>query len=156
MSNEWRRVVAALDHEERRRVYAEIVLGLPGTPSARREKSLAALRDAGLVDAAGAVIPNAFARLLADTPPVTRSGLDRWVRDGALVEWPSRPADRDEVLAWLLERVIGADEVLGERELTDRLAAIVPDPVGMRRALVDAGLVERTVDGSRYRRAQQA
>jgi len=153
MSNEWRRVVAALDHEDRRRVYAEAVLGLPGIPSARRVTSLAALRAAGLVDAAGAVIPDAFARLLAETAPVTRTGLDRWVRDDVLAEWPSRPADRAEVLAWLLERVLAEGESIAERELTHRLAALVPDAVAMRRALVDAGLLERRADGSRYRRA---
>ena len=151
MSNEWRRVVAALDHPDRRRVYAEVVLGLPGTPGAKRDKSLAALQAAGLVDAAGRAIPTAFAALLADTPPSTRQGLERWVRDGVITDWPSRPADRAELLAWVRDQV-AADAPLGERDLTDRLAALTRDPVGLRRELIDAGLLVRTADGAEYRR----
>lgn len=153
MSNQWRRVAAALDNPDRRRVYAEAVLGLSGEPSTRREKSLAALREAGLLDAAGAPIADAFARLLAETAPVTRQGLERWVTAGVITEWPSRPADRDELLAWVLERAAEPGESLGERELTERLAALGHDPVALRRALVDAELVTRTIDGSTYRRS---
>lgn len=152
MSNEWRRVAAALDHADRRRVYAEVVLGLPGTPGAKREKSLAALRAAGLVDDAGRAIPTAFAALLAETPPSTRQGLERWVRDGVITDWPSRPADRAELLEWVRDQVAG-DAPLGERELTERLAELTRDPVGLRRELIDAGLLVRTVDGAEYRRA---
>lgn len=152
MSNEWRRVVAALDHPERRRVYAEVVLGLPGTPGTRRTKALAALQAAGLVDAEGRATPTAFAALLAETPPVTRQGLERWVRDGVITDWPSRPGDRAELLAWVRDQVIG-DGPLAERELTDRLAGLTRDPVALRRDLVDAGLLVRAADGSQYRRA---
>lgn len=152
MSNEWRRVVAALDHPERRRVYAEVVLGLAGSPGAKRDKALEALRGAGLVDAEGQVIPTAFAALLAESPPVTRQGLERWVRDGVITDWPSRPADRAELLAWVRDQVIG-DDALGERDLTERLAALTRDPVALRRDLVDAGLLVRTADGAEYRRA---
>ena len=152
MSNEWRRVVAALDHPERRRVYAEVVLGLPGSPGAKRDKALAALRGAGLVDAEGRAIPTVFAALLAETPPVTRQGLERWVRDGVITDWPSRPADRAELLAWVRDQV-AADAPLGERDLTDRLAVLTRDPVGLRRELIDGGLLVRTVDGAEYRRA---
>ena len=104
-------------------------------------------------DAAGAPIADAFARLLAETAPVTRQGLERWVTAGVITEWPSRPADRDELLAWVLERAAEPGESLGERELTERLAALGHDPVALRRALVDAQLVTRTVDGSTYRRS---
>lgn len=34
--------------------------------------------------------------------------------------------------------------------MTDRLAEISRDPVGLRRELVDAGIVTRTRDGSEY------
>ena len=37
-----------------------------------------------------------------------------------------------------------------ERVLTDRLAEIADDPVGLRRDLVEAGLVTRTRDGAEY------
>jgi len=42
-----------------------------------------------------------------------------------------------------------------EREATAALSALGDDPVGLRRALVDSGLLWRTLDGSRYRRQDQ-
>ena len=45
-----------------------------------------------------------------------------------------------------------ADEPLGERELTERLAELADDPALLRRALVDGGLLSRSPDGSDYRR----
>ncbi|PZR52994.1 hypothetical protein DNL40_09585 [Xylanimonas oleitrophica] len=45
-------------------------------------------------------------------------------------------------------------ETVGERELTLRLAALADDPVGVRRAMVDLGLVQRTRDGAEYWRTE--
>lgn len=42
---------------------------------------------------------------------------------------------------------------LSEAEVTAELARLGDDPVGLRRALVDAGLLWRTPDGAVYRRA---
>ncbi len=44
---------------------------------------------------------------------------------------------------------------MSEREVTTALSVLGDDPVGLRRALVDSGLLWRTVDGSRYRREDQ-
>ncbi len=41
---------------------------------------------------------------------------------------------------------------MSERDVTDHLATFAHDPVGIRRALVDAGLLWRTLDGARYGR----
>lgn len=46
--------------------------------------------------------------------------------------------------------VLDEGEHLGERQLTQRLAGVVDDPVLMRRLLVDSGRVHRTPDGSDY------
>ena len=42
-----------------------------------------------------------------------------------------------------------------ERELTARLQELADDPVGLRRAMVDRGLVRRTRDGAEYWRTER-
>ncbi|HWR86755.1 MAG TPA: DUF2087 domain-containing protein [Rhodoglobus sp.] len=147
MSQQWRRVAAALANEHRRAVYAETVLGLPGEPSRTRSKALRALTDAGLLDADGAPT-DVFARLLAEQPAERPQGVDRWLREGRIEQWPSREDDRAELLAWVAAQLPSGE--LGERAVTDELAALTGDPVALRRYLVDAGLLTRTTDGSRY------
>ena len=152
MSNEWRRIVAALDNGYRRSVYSEVVLGIQGTPNAKRDRAIAALRDAGLVDDSGAAIPDIFARLLAEHPPVTRTGVDRWLRDGAIDSWPAKAEQRRELLEWAAVR-IEPERDLTEAEINEQLATVTRDVATLRRYLVDAALLERTTDGTSYRRA---
>lgn len=64
---------------------------------------------------------------------------------------PRRHADRLLVLRYVASRVLSLDEPVTEKELTSRLE-FARDPVGLRRALVEAGLVTRTQDGAEYRR----
>lgn len=78
------------------------------------------------------------------------NGPERFLVRGRLVSLPRRQDDRHLVLRWLAARVTEIDEPVTERELTDRLAALVDDPVGRRRDLVEAGLVTRTRDGAEY------
>jgi len=151
VTNEWRRIVAALDNPYRRAVYAEAVLGLPGEPTAKRERAMSALRGAGLVDASGAAITGVFAQLLAEHPPVTRSGVDRWVRDGMIHSYPAKSADRDELLKWAAGHIPGGQ--LTEAEVGEHLAAVTTDVATLRRYLVDAGLLHRNADGTSYTRA---
>ena len=56
------------------------------------------------------------------------------------------------VLGWLVERAVHDTELLDEKELTRRLAALADDPVALRRYLVDAGELHRDPDGRNYRR----
>ena len=49
-----------------------------------------------------------------------------------------------------------ASEVVTERELTERLAPFGPDTAALRRAMVDAEVLERTRSGSEYARVAQA
>ena len=176
MADEWRRVVGTLADPVRLRVYASVVLGHADgrlgddasmLPAKKREKAVAALLAAGLIartsDAADGVgagesgpgrefVANedAFAKLLAAAPAVTREGLDRFIRDGRIEQYPARPADRREVLVWARDRVITVDEVLSESEITERLASIAPDAVILRRYLVEARLVARDAEGRHY------
>ena len=149
MSNEWRRIVAALDNPGRRAVYAELVLGVTGLPTTKRTKAIAALQHAGLVDEEGKAIPDVFARLLAEHPPVTRTGIDRWVVDGRIQHYPAKPADRHEVLEWVVAQLTPGS--YSEAEITEQLAVFTSDVASLRRYLVDAGLIERDADGSVYR-----
>jgi len=75
---------------------------------------------------------------------------NRFLVRGRLERLPRRAADRDLVFAYVAARVLVLDDLVTERELTDRLATFVDDPVGVRRDLVDRGLVTRTRDGATY------
>lgn len=149
MSNRWRAVAAALADPYRRRVYAELVVGLPGSVGRRREKAIADLRAAGLVDDVGAPTER-FAELLAESAPERLEGVDRWVRDGRIDQYPAKPSDRLELLEWAAARLPTGE--LDERAVTEALAQLAPDGVTLRRYLVDAGLLVRAADGSRYSR----
>lgn|GEM_PF-931300 len=79
----------------------------------------------------------------------------RFLHDGRLVVMPRRWEHRRAVARWLAHAVLpDLLEPVGERELTERLAALADDPVGVRRAMVDLGLVRRTRDGAEYWRTE--
>ncbi|PJI94000.1 DUF2087 domain-containing protein [Luteimicrobium subarcticum] len=83
------------------------------------------------------------------TAPAPR-GPERFLRDGRLEQMPRRWDDKRAVVLLLASRVLVLDEPTSERVLTERLAAVTDDPVGLRRAMVDMGYVSRTRDGSEY------
>lgn len=147
MSNAWRQVVAALANEQHRAEYARAVLGLP----LENARAAAALRKAGLLDGADAVT-GVFATLLTEHPAETKQGVDRWIREGRIDHYPARPAQRLELLEWVAARALASGEELDEKALGERLGAFTTDVATLRRYLVDAGLVTRSPDGSRYRR----
>ena len=78
----------------------------------------------------------------------------RFLVRGRLENLPRRRADRDLVLRWVAQGALPLEEPVGERVLTDRLAELARDPVGLRRELVEAGLVTRTRDGAEYWRTR--
>jgi len=69
---------------------------------------------------------------------------------GRLEQMPRRHVDRALVLRYVASRVLVIDEPVTGRLLTERLAELARDPVGLRRDLIDAGLVSRTRDGAEY------
>ena len=76
MSNQWRRVVAALANPDARRVYAELVAAETAAPGVvKRDKAIRTLAAAGLIelDASGATRtnPTVFADLLAEAAQPT-------------------------------------------------------------------------------------
>ncbi|MFV2144016.1 MULTISPECIES: DUF2087 domain-containing protein [Isoptericola] len=80
----------------------------------------------------------------------------RFLDDGRLRRSPRRWRDKRAVTRYLatlaMPRLL---EPWTERELTDRLAELADDPVGLRRAMIDLGLVARTRDGAEYWRTER-
>lgn len=147
--NEWRRVMASLADPVRRAVFAQLVLdeGTPVTPKARA-KALRELTDAGLVSD-GHVDAELLRRLLAENAPTTPTGIERWVQDGRIVQWPAKPDDREELLRWAVSTLPDGEHE--EKPLTEALSQVTDDPVTLRRYLVDAEYLVRSPDGSVYR-----
>lgn len=153
MSNEWRRVVAALANPDRRAVFAGLVLDSPvDVPPARRAKALAALADAGLLtlhaDGSATLVERVFDDLLALAPEPKREGVQKFIRDGRIESFPVKWAERVEVLRWVAGELDAGPWT--EAELGERLAVFHTDVAVLRRYLVDAELLERAPDGSRY------
>lgn len=73
---------------------------------------------------------------------------------GRIDRYPAAHGERRDLLRWVAERTIGADEVLAEDEVNERLLPYAPDGdvAVLRRHLVDHELLERTPSGSQYAR----
>jgi hypothetical protein len=161
----WRRVLAALANSDARTAYAQIVLGtdfpavLAGMKDHRRNRAIAALLEAGLVErnAAGELVaPEAIFRdLLAQQPRrQAKTGVDRFMRLGRIERYPANMAERRELLAWIARNAIRPGENLTEKQVNERLLSYTDDVVLLRRYLVDFGLLERTASGSSYSRPE--
>lgn len=81
--------------------------------------------------------------------------VSRFLHHGRLLSMPRRWEHRKAVARWLAHSTLpDLLEPVTEPELTRRLAALAADPVGVRRAMVDLGLVHRTRDGAEYWRTE--
>ena len=89
-----------------------------------------------------------------DRAPAAPASVQRFLVRGMLDVLPRRHEDRDRVFRYLASRTLPVHDPVGERELTERLDRLTHDPVGMRRALADAGPVTRTRDGAEYWRTR--
>jgi hypothetical protein len=168
-------IIGALADTDRRRTLAAIELGAgtvddivarSGLAEHRVAKALARLVDSGLVTATGRsglrVDADAFAAVARTTlyrppsdehaaePPERRKVLQAFVRDGRITSMPTAPAKRAVVLDWLA-RTFEVGRHYSEAEVNDALAPHVEDHASLRRALVDAGLLDR--DGVEYWRS---
>lgn len=80
----------------------------------------------------------------------------RFLRSGRLESMPRRWRDKIAVTRYLAVQAMPTLlEPMTERELTDRLRELTQDPAGLRRAMVDQGLVQRTRDGAEYWRTER-
>jgi hypothetical protein len=160
----WRGVIAALANPESRRALGLLLAEhdssdyLASLPLKRRERVVRVLTDAGLLDTSGDALRlrvERFAELLAAAPVERSTGIERFLIDGRLEQYPAGADDRASVLQYLIDRAMPEPaELVDERTLTERLAMLTDDPVTVRRYLVDAGLLAREPDGSAYRRAE--
>jgi len=156
VDNAWRQVVAALSDDARLRLFGRVVVDPPAEAdlSSDDRRRLAPLLAAGVVvrDGEGGLRadPGRFGALLAAGTTPQPTGPERFLTDGRLVRSPRRLRDRQLVVRWLATQVLPLDEPVSELTLTKRLGERAADPVSLRRAMVDAGLVHRTRDGLEY------
>jgi DNA-binding transcriptional ArsR family regulator len=87
----------------------------------------------------------------ASAPPLLRDLLDE---QGRITRWSSKLKDQQAMLEYLVGK-FEAERSYNEREVNDLLRHwyLDADFVLVRRSLVDAGLLRRTKDGTRYWRA---
>lgn len=146
---DWRSVVAMLANPETRRAFARAIVETE--PGADAPRAVERLTQAGLLDAEGRVDESALRTLLRDagTPPVR--GVERFLTPaGRLLGLPSKPAERLELLRLLASRALRPGEVVTEKELNARLAAVDDDVATLRRLMVEAEFIERTPTGTEY------
>ncbi|WP_127475187.1 DUF2087 domain-containing protein [Microbacterium sulfonylureivorans] len=159
MSDRWRGVVAALLNPDLRAVLAEVIAA-DELSDARRARALARLVESGLVREGedGPEFDEASVRgILAADPPAKKSGPARFLDgSGRIDRYPVQDADRLELLRWVAARAFEPGEVLSERATNERLGRFADDVAGLRRALVDAELLERTRSGSAYALVESA
>jgi len=158
---DWRQVVAALAGADSRRIYAQIVLDTPvdgvgtGLAAARRDRAVAALLAAGLVERRdeGRLVASetVFREVLArQTMGRATGGVGRFLHAGRIERYPANPAERRELLAWIVGHVVRPGEELTEKQINERLIQYTDDVPMLRRYLVDFGLLHRTRSGSAY------
>ncbi len=156
--DQWRPLVAALANDRVREAFARLTLGadadeaLEGLPPSRRRHVVETMRRAGLITDDLRADGGAFARALAAAPSAPRpTGIARYLsREGRLIGYPSNPDERRELLTLLAARILAPGEILDERGINERLAALTDDVAVLRRYLVDHELVERTRSGTEY------
>ncbi|WP_163543189.1 DUF2087 domain-containing protein [Occultella kanbiaonis] len=158
---DWRPILAALANPHARRLFAVIVLDVSPdsaglSPSKQRQAS-AMLARAGLVrEAQGRLVeqPGVFGRVLAAAAEPRATGPERFLNErGEIDRYPYDATERRALLRLVADRALAVDEVVSEAELNERLARFDPDTAGLRRAMVDEEILERTRSGSEYARA---
>ncbi|MFL7901665.1 DUF2087 domain-containing protein [Azospirillum argentinense] len=101
--------------------------------------------------------PDATVEALSSADPVKVLKVARcFDAAGALLRWPPKRSERDLCL-WVLWSRIFAGRAMSEGEVNDVLRAAhrFGDHVLLRRELCDFGLLDRTRDGSVYRRVER-
>ena len=163
-----RELVGLLADEDRRRVFAALVLGADDAETVREQSGLDAraagralqrLLDSGLVirgdDGALFVLGEAFALAAraeaereprvdehADAPADVARVLRAFVRDGRLLSIPSVHAKRLVVLDWLVQR-FEPGRRYSEAMVNLMLGQAHPDTAALRRYLVDEDMLSR-------------
>ena len=152
-----REVVALLANPDTRRIFSMIALGQLGPLSsltARDRRAVSRLTAADMLIASGESLsintPGLLARVsqFSTSPP---EGVDRFIRNGRIVNYPSSDRDRLALLEWVGDQVLTQGERVTEREIAERLRPFMDEHVLLRRYLVDYGVLQREPDGTDYR-----
>ncbi len=168
------RLVGLLAEPERRRIVAALILGAielddiattAGIDTRCAIDALHRMRDSGLVESGGdgtwILIEGVFKQAARAAAPLNTSGdhdgepedrrrvLDVAVRDGTLVQWPSKRTKRLIVLDHLAQRFEPGVRY-SEREVNALLRPVDDDTSTTRRYLVDEGFLDRA-DGEYWR-----
>ncbi|MER7798430.1 DUF2087 domain-containing protein [Microbacterium sp. NPDC096154] len=162
---DWRPIIAALANPDSRQVIGLLILGedptpfLATRPPSRRRHIVDSLRRAGVIaeqdDGSLALVDTVFERALRREPARRATGVERFLRDGRILQYPANLAERESLLRWVAERALAPDEVVSERGMNERLRAFSDDTAVLRRYLVDFGIVERRRDGTEYALAEE-
>jgi hypothetical protein len=156
--------MAALANNDARTAYAQIVLGteqdnvVAELGARRRERAIAVLLDAGLVEQSGDGELEAsemiFRDLLTQQPKrLAQTGVARFMRLGRIERYPANLEERRALLVWIASEAIRPGEDLTERQVNERLLSYTDDVVLLRRYMIDFGVLERTPSGSSYCRS---
>lgn len=86
--------------------------------------------------------------------PATGShAVDALFSHGRLTAIPRKAARREQLLVHLTRTLFETERPYTEREVNEALLTVHDDFPALRRYLITAGLLTRTRDGARYRRA---
>lgn len=161
-TGQWIQVAAGLKNPSMRRLLGAVLSG-EGTgeaPGKSERKDLERWASIGLLrqEPSGWVLND---ELLEQTlasavaAKADRTGIRRYFDGHRLHTLPAKPADRHEVLVYLRNAVIDAQEELREEQINERLRVFHPDVALLRRYMVDHSLLLRAADGSGYRKGSE-
>lgn len=152
-----RAVLALLANDDARAMIARISLGQQIAARHELSKRESTVLDRLLAAAVilegdgGYAINSAGLRAAVDEySPPRPQGIDRFVRDGRIVNYPASDTDRIAVLEWIGARILAPGERIDEREINERLHPYMEEHVLLRRYLVDYGVIDRNSDGTGY------
>lgn len=155
-----RKALGLFADEERFRIAAAISLGantpekvasMTGLDITRVMKSIVKLESAGIIEKKADkgykfnfnILHTLTKGLSAGLPAKAQStGLDRFMKDGRLITYPSRPDDQLLVLQFLAGLFEQGKEY-SEKEVNEKLKAVNPDFAALRRYLYDKGFFDR-------------
>ncbi|MFC9325831.1 DUF2087 domain-containing protein [Kitasatospora sp. NPDC057015] len=90
---------------------------------------------------------------MSDHENSSSRGVENLFSQGRLTTIPRKAARRDQLLSHLAQTLFEPGRDYTEREVNEALLTVHDDHSALRRYLVEAHLLERTRDGSSYRRA---